>query len=303
LVLRLLGGGTYDKDRLVREMRFLRPPSSRATMLKALPAQPLPLPHEGATVLESVRARGSLRVGFNSGAIPYSYFNDWGEFVGFDVRMAHLLAEELGVALEFVPVPVDRFVEVLNAGQCDLVIGGIIVTTNRASEMTFSPPYMDETLAFIVPDRRRVEFSSMENIRDATGLRVAVPNLPDLLAVVRRALPLVEVVPVTNPDDYLTGKLQGVDALIWTAERGSLLTLLHPAFSVAVPHPLSIRIPLAYPVARKDVEFARFLGLWIDLKRKDGTIQQLYDHWILGRDAQSRAPRWSVLRNVLHWTK
>jgi hypothetical protein len=37
---------------------------------------------------------------------------------------------------------------------------------------------------------------------------------------------------------------------------------------------------------------ARFLGTWIDLQRKNGTIQALYDHWILGRDARPRQPRW-----------
>ena len=51
-----------------------------------------------------------------------------------------------------------------------------------------------------------------------------------------------------------------LDAVCLTAERGSFLTLLHPAFSVAVPHPLEIRLPLAYPVARHDLEMARFLG-------------------------------------------
>ena len=101
-------------------------------------------------------------------------------------------------------------------------------------------------------------------------------------------------------EQFLTGQGEPVDALCLTAERGSFLTLLHPAFSVAVPHPLEIRLPLAYPVARHDLEMARFLATWIDLKRKDGTIQALYEHWILGHDVTMRKPRWSILRNVLH---
>ena len=87
--------------------------------------------------------------------------------------------------------------------------------------------------------------------------------------------------------------------MVLTAERGSFLTLLYPAFSVAVPHPLQIRLPLAYPVASHDVEAARFLSTWIELKKRDGTIQALYDHWILGKDAKPKAPRWSILRDVL----
>ena len=70
---------------------------------------------------------------------------------------------------------------------------------------------------------------------------------------------------------------------------------------MAVPRPVEVRLPLGYPVARHDLEMVRFLGTWIDLKRKDGTIQALYDHWILGSDVRSRRPHWSILRNVLHW--
>ena len=68
-----------------------------------------------------------------------------------------------------------------------------------------------------------------------------------------------------------------------------------------MPHPLEVRLPLAYPVASRDLEMARFMGLWIELKRRDGTISALYDHWILGKDAKARSPRWSVLRDVLGW--
>lgn len=110
-------------------------------------------------------------------------------------------------------------------------------------------------------------------------------------------------VALADATDPMTARLPELDAFVLTAERGSFLTLLHPAFSVAVPHPLEIKLPLAYPVAGHDVEAARFLGIWIDLKRKDGTIQALYDHWILGKDARAHGPRWSILRNLLGWER
>jgi ABC-type amino acid transport substrate-binding protein len=241
-------------------------------------------------------------VGYLPDSAPYSYFNLSNELVGFDVEMAHALSTGLGTALEFAPVTREHLAELLDAGRCDLIIGGIVMTAQRASEIVFSPPYLDETLAFVVPDNRRAEFSSAETVRATPGLRVAVPSLPGVLEMVKREFPHLEIVPVRDAE-FLSGKLPGVDALVWTAERGSFLTLLHPAFSVAVPQPVRIQLPLGYPVARHDLEFARFLGTWIDLKRKDGTIQALYDHWILGRDARPSGRRWSVLRDVLHWAK
>ena len=302
-LLRILGAGSYDKDRLVTGMKLLRPPTVRATVLRELPSQPLALLRDGASVVDSIRGRGRIRVGFVDAAMPYSYFNAGGELVGFDIEMAYTLAAELGLEIEFVPVPRDRLAEVINAGLCDVIMGGIHVTTGRAGEMVFSLPYLDETLSFLVPDHRRAEFSSAEWIRATPGLRVAVPDLPYLEEIVHREFPHVEIVPISvdRATDFFAGRGERVDAMVFPAERASYFSLLHPAFAVAVPHPLTIRWPLAYPVARRDQELARFLGTWIDLQRKNGTIQALYDHWILGRQARPKRPHWSVLRNVLHW--
>jgi Na+/H+-dicarboxylate symporter/ABC-type amino acid transport substrate-binding protein len=298
--LRALGGGSYEGDQVASELGLLRPTSPGATVLKEPSAEPLP--HAGRPLLESVRERGRIRIGFIPTQVPYSHFNARGELVGFDVEMAHQLARELGVRAEFVPVRREQLLDVLEANRVDVVMAGILVTTRRASRVVFSSSYLDEVLAFVVPDYRRADFSDAAWVRAQTGLRLGVPDLPYVEDLVRREFPKARIVPVpltdaTNPFD---GHLQ-VDAYVLTAERGSFLTLLHPAFSVAVPHPLDIRLPLAYPVADRDVEAARFLSTWIELKRKDGTIQALYDHWILGKDAKAKKPRWSVLRNVLGW--
>src|SRR5262249_40377020 len=164
------------------------------------------------------------------------------------------------------------------------------------------PPYLDETLAFVVRDHRRAEFSSAEWVGAQEGLRVAAPDLPYFLTVLKREFPNLQVLPVPMRDveGFLSGKGAPVDALSLTAERGSFLTLLHPAFAVAVPRPLEVRLPLAYPVGRHDLEMTRYLATWIDLKKKDGTIQALFQHWILGRDPGLRKHRWSILRDVLH---
>jgi Na+/H+-dicarboxylate symporter/ABC-type amino acid transport substrate-binding protein len=303
--LRALGGGRYEGARLASEMGLRLPPSPQATVLKELPPDPLPLPREGATLIEAIRARGRIRIGFFPQQAPFSHFNAKGELVGFDVEMAHALARELEAPIEFAPVPREQLVEVLEQNRVDLVMSGVIVTTRRAARVVFSSPYLDETLAFIVPDHRRAEFSEAAWVRRQDGLRLGVPDLPYIRQLVEREFPNARVVPLplADPECALARDLDGLDAVVLTAERGSFLTLLHPAWSVAVPHPLDLKLPLAYPVARHDIETARFLGTWIDLKKKDGTIQTLYDHWILGRDTKARQPRWSILRNVLGWER
>ena len=105
--------------------------------------------------------------------------------------------------------------------------------------------------------------------------------------------------------NLVSGGLQNLLAhnLRREAERGSAWTLQYPAYSVVVPGPNPIRVPLAYPIGRRDERFASFVNTWIALKGKDGTLDAAYKHWILGQDAAPRQPRWSIVRNVLHWVE
>lgn len=60
-------------------------------------------------------------------------------------------------------------------------------------------------------------------------------------------------------------------------------------------------VPVAYAMAHGDQEWMNFINLWLELKKEDKTITTLYDYWILGKNAVPTLPRWSVVRNLLHW--
>ena len=56
-----------------------------------------------ALTIDRIQQSGALRVGYNAAAAPFSYFNDAGELVGYDVSFAYDLAHSLNVRLIFVP--------------------------------------------------------------------------------------------------------------------------------------------------------------------------------------------------------
>jgi ABC-type amino acid transport substrate-binding protein len=259
----------------------------------------------GATpVLQSIRQRGVLRVGYMEDALPYAFFNAKGDLVGLDVELAHRLATELGVSVAFMPIDREHLVDELGRDCCDIVMAGVAVTTRRAADVLFSATYLDETFGFVVPDHSRALFSSWEAIQRLTPLTIAVPDVPYYIDKLRRTVPHARLRVVHHPISRMFDEWEpDVDALAIPAERGSAWTLLHPKFSVVVPEPGIMRVPLAYPIGRNDPAFVSFINTWIDLKRKDGTIQSLYDYWVQGRDASPRRPRWSIIRDVLHWTE
>jgi Na+/H+-dicarboxylate symporter len=291
----------YEKDKILSGMHLMRDPLP-ATYYRYASEVP-PLDFDGKSVLASIRDRGRLRVGYRERGLPYAYVNSAGDLVGFDVEMAHRLAREMGVGLEFVPVSLDDAPMQLNSGYCDIIMTGIAVTTERAEVMTHSAPYLNETLALVVKDHDRHLFGKWEEIKRWETLSIGVPNLPYYINMVRTHLPNAEVIVLDNVVDYFNDMLPDVDAMLFTAERGSVWTILYPKFTVAVPGPGRVGVPLAYPIARHDTEMAAFVSTWIDLKKYDGTIDELFDYWIMGKNAGPGGPRWSIIRDVLHWVE
>jgi len=288
----------YTRDKVLAGMNLLHQPAA-ATVYRNAPSDPA-VPDARPT-LERLRQRGMLRVGFTPDALPFAFFNARGDLVGFDIELAHHLASELSVRLEFVPIDRGRMEEQLGGGYCDIVMSGVAVTTSRAATLLFSNSYLDETFALVVPDYAREQFSSWSAIEARPATTIAVPNVPYYIDKLRERLPRARVTLVDDLGAAFAQPDPAVDAIALPAERGSAWTLLYPQFTVVVPEPGIVKVPLAYAIARHDDAFASFINTWIDLKRKDGTMETLYNYWVLGREVTRRQPRWSIIHDVLHW--
>jgi len=298
LLLQFALNRPYEKGALLSSMRMLRDRGTARLFRNGEAVAPLPA---ATSILERVRSRGILRVGYLDDSLPYAFFNTQGELVGFDVEMALQLARDIGVSLELAPVDRSIFEAGLDSSVCDLVMSGVAVTVDRATRLAFSTSYLDETVSFVVRDHLAAAFSDWSSVRAMRNLRVGVPNAPYFIRKVRAEIPNAEIVPLDRIDDMFRPHDPPVDAFVMTAERGSAYTLLHPEYSVAVPKPRPLRVPLAYVIAGRDLAMTSMLNTWIEQKRKDSTIDELFAHWILGQDSVAKKPRWSVLDNVLGW--
>jgi Na+/H+-dicarboxylate symporter len=255
--------------------------------------------------LDQILVRRQMRVCHLSDALPFVFLNGRHELVGLDVALMHRLSLELGVSLELAPIGRERLDTrdgaslLLRSGACDVLIGGMAITTERSTSMLLSAPYLDETLAFVVADRTRGEFQTWARIRSRTPLTIAVPDVPYYVERLQALLPNARLDPVPTIAGLFART--GADAYALPAERGSAWTLRYPQFSVVVPFPDPIKIPIAWGLPAAEPALAAFVNTWLDLKRRDGTIEELYRYWILGRDPDTARPRWSIIRDVLHW--
>ncbi len=119
---------------------------------------------------------------------------------------------------------------------------------------------------------------------------------------IKGLLPQANIVPIETIRQTLEDKENNLDAIVYTAESGAAWTLLYPDFSIAVPQPV-VSIPIAYALPYGEQELVKVFNAWLQLKQQEGTIKSLFDYWVQGKVEQVQPPRWSIIRNVLHWVE
>ncbi len=94
------------------------------------------------STLEQIMKRGELRVGFESGYVPFEMTNKKGEFIGFDMDFGRRLAKSMGV--KFVPINTawDGIIPALMTGKFDIIMGGMTITQERNLKVNFAEPYI-----------------------------------------------------------------------------------------------------------------------------------------------------------------
>ena len=292
----------YRQAEVLRQMHAPRT-TARVIVHKdraTVPAEPA---GRGASTLERIRLGGTIRVGYDAGNVPFSFFNADGQLVGFDVELAARLAEALGVELEFVPVRWRELPEML-AGNVIDVMPSVWYRPYWFASVRLSEPYLVGTMGFVVRDDRRHEFASVEALRRSSGLRIGVPIDE---AVTRFSVERyfgsakVTLVPLEFSVEFFERKHRDLDAFLTPAESGSAATLLHPEYSVVVPQPDPVRMPIAFGTALHSGDLLSVVNEWIVFAKSEGAVQRAYDYWVLGKGAEERRRRWSIMHDVLGW--
>ncbi len=268
-------------------------------------AQPSPNPvplAAGQNRLQRIKQRRIIRVGYLPDDLPYSYANATGRLVGFDIDLMVKLAKDLQVGIEFVPYQSNTLYEQLNQDHFDIAISGLTDSLQRSSNMLMTEPYLVVNLGLVVKDHRRNAFESEDKIRKLSRFRVGVSKGSYFEQRVQEHFPEAQIVPLESLREFFEDGWRELDVLATHAESGAAWTLIYPAYTVINPLNRRDSAPVSIAVGGFDIVLEDTLNTWITLQKMDGTIETLFEHWMLGKDARAQGKRWSILRDVLHWT-
>jgi cystine transport system substrate-binding protein len=172
-------------------------------------------------VLQRVQDSGTLRVALTQANPPWNYLDDAGKPVGYDVDVAHEVAQRIGVEnVEFVASNFQSFIEGVRAGRFDIVISGQTITEERKKQVDFSRPYQVNGVSIFVP----AAGGSVGSLADLEGKVVAVSAGTTQEKFASEEIPGVQVKTYQNATLGLTDLSRGnADAMLVSRFQGTYL--------------------------------------------------------------------------------
>lgn len=109
-----------------------------------------PAENNDASAAETATGEGrTFTVGFDAEYPPYGYKDESGEYTGFDLELAQEVCDRNGWMLVKQPIDWDSKDMELNTGAIDCIWNGFTMT-GREDDYTFSVPYVDNSIVFVV---------------------------------------------------------------------------------------------------------------------------------------------------------
>ena len=103
--------------------------------------------------VQAIVDRGVLRVGVKNAVVGFGYEDPLtGEYTGMEIDLANMIAESLGVDVEFTTVTAATRTELLDSGDIDCVLATFTITDERKLSWDFSTPYFTDHVGVLVED-------------------------------------------------------------------------------------------------------------------------------------------------------
>jgi len=156
-----------------------------ATLLLAAAA----LHANAADLLQTVKARGTLKVAMEGVYPPFNFKEKNGELAGYDVDVARLVAGKLGVKLEFVTSEWASILAGLASNKYDVIISQVGINPKREQVFDFSSPYIYSSPMLIVRKDDKNNWTALAQLK---GKRVGAGQ-GSVYEMQAKAVPGIEV--------------------------------------------------------------------------------------------------------------
>ena len=232
------------------------------------------------STLEVILQRGELRVGFESGYMPFEMTDKKGDFVGFDIDMAKEMAKAMGV--KFVPVNTawDGIIPALTTKKFDIIMSGMTITQERNLKINFADPYIIVGQTILLNKKLLGKVNSYKDLNNSKYIVTSKLGTTGEMAV-KRLMPKATYKSFeTEPEAALEVVNGKADAFVYdlpycavfNAQQGKgKLIFLDKPFTFE---------PLAWAINKGDPDLLNWLNNFLRQVKNDGRYELIYNKWI-----------------------
>ncbi|MBU9604752.1 transporter substrate-binding domain-containing protein [Burkholderia multivorans] len=230
-----------------------------------------------SNTLEAIKQRNKILVGVDISAPPYGMLDEQARQTGSDVEAARLLAKDLGVGLEIVPVNGPNRVPYLLSRKVDVVLASFSITDERKKVVAYSKPY--GVVPILVAGPKSATVGSFEDLRGKTiavtrgttsdqELTRGLKNVPEAQIVRYEDDATTNTAVATGQQDFLVGAPSVLPAI----------KKANPARDI-VPKFLAKAYPYAVGLRKNEPELNAWLDGWVEKNLQNGKFNEIYQRY------------------------
>jgi glutamate/aspartate transport system substrate-binding protein len=253
--------------------------------------------------LKTINDRGTILIGYRTGALPFSFLNKAQQPIGFSLDLCHGIAEDVaallnrplleadapswqnGVRIVYVPVNADERLPKLVAGTIDLECGSTTANDARAKVVSFSPVFFLAGTKLMVP--LAGQRPTVTSYRGLAGRVVVVgagtTNAEVLHRLADKVSPPLTVTELPSLDAAYDALAAG------KADAFASDDILLAGFLATRPTGIRFAIvgdylsyePYAIALRRDDPDFADLVRSSFERMAAEGTLNRLYNRWLV----------------------
>ena len=236
------------------------------------------------STIEKILKRGELRVGFESGYIPFEMTDKKGNFIGFDMDYARHMAKAMGV--KFVPVNTewDGIIPALMTDKFDIIMGGMTITQERNLKINFADPYIVVGQTILLHKKHEGKVKSYKDLNDPKYILTGRLGTTGEQAI-KKFMPKATYKSFQSEAEAGLEVINGkADALVYDLPFcGHLYASQGKGKTIFLNEPFTYE-PLAWAINKGDPDFLNWLNNFLRQTKGDGFYDRLYQKWIIGSD-------------------
>lgn len=229
--------------------------------------------------LSNIIKNGEIRIGMTGNQPPFSMKTKNDKLMGYEVDLATILAESMGVKLKLVEMPFSELMQSLENGNIDAVMSGMTITPARNLNALFAGPYSLSGKSILTKSKVLAEISEAEEA-NLKKFKITCLKGSTSEEFVRTYMPDAEIIPVENYDMGVAMVINDeADAMVADVPI-CLVTLLRYQDEglVTLEEPLTIE-PIGMALPPGDPQFLNLVENYLSALELSGALQLLDQIW------------------------